>query len=369
MPLYIADYLADTAHLTRDESGGYLHLIMAYWRNGGPLPDDDKRMAAITKSTQKEWKKLRASMQEFFTVSDGKWIHKRIDAELANAGSKSAARRESGAKGAVSRWGEGTSQESAKATRSQRLALAREKATHTPDEWVAMLDVCGHNCLRCGGDGELVKDHIIPIYKEGSDGIDNIQPLCRKCNASKGSESIDYRPIGWRELLEKRLAKCLANAKQTPGQSPSPSPSEINQGTKPTIQDPNSMGEPNGLGGGCSAGDLTAAMVQNGIVRVNPGHPDLIALAQSGCTPETVRAAVAEAKASNNTPNQAYVVAILKRWQSEPAAVGNAPRAPPRTSDKDRSRRKAFLELTGRSEDERTGNTIDVTPSTAAVVD
>jgi len=39
MPLYVADYLADTAHLGALESGVYLHLIMHYWLKGG-LPDD-----------------------------------------------------------------------------------------------------------------------------------------------------------------------------------------------------------------------------------------------------------------------------------------------------------------------------------------
>jgi uncharacterized protein YdaU (DUF1376 family) len=37
MPLYVGDYIADTAHLSCAESGAYLHLIMHYWR-AGSLP-------------------------------------------------------------------------------------------------------------------------------------------------------------------------------------------------------------------------------------------------------------------------------------------------------------------------------------------
>lgn len=83
MPLWIGAYLADTQHLTRNEHGGYLLMLMAYWRTGGPLQDDDKRLAAIVKATPKEWKALRPVLAEFFTVADGVWSHKRVEAELA----------------------------------------------------------------------------------------------------------------------------------------------------------------------------------------------------------------------------------------------------------------------------------------------
>jgi uncharacterized protein YdaU (DUF1376 family) len=99
MPLYIADYLADTQHLTRDEHGAYLLLMMAYWRTGTALPDDDKRLAAICKASPKEWKELRPTLAEFFTVGDGVWHQKRIEEEYAKAMAFYAKQKANGSKG------------------------------------------------------------------------------------------------------------------------------------------------------------------------------------------------------------------------------------------------------------------------------
>jgi uncharacterized protein YdaU (DUF1376 family) len=81
MPLYIADYRADTAHLSASEHGAYLLLIMHYWQTGG-LPDDDRQLARICCMTPAQWKAARPIISTFF--HDG-WRHKRIDAELSHA--------------------------------------------------------------------------------------------------------------------------------------------------------------------------------------------------------------------------------------------------------------------------------------------
>lgn len=104
MPLHIGAYHADTAHLTRDQHGAYLLLLMAYWRRGGPLPADDARLANIAKATTSEWRKLRPVLAEFFTEEDGTWKQKRADEELAKAVAKQLAKSEAGAKGAKTRW-------------------------------------------------------------------------------------------------------------------------------------------------------------------------------------------------------------------------------------------------------------------------
>ena len=44
--IYIADYMADTQHLTTEEHGAYLLLIFNYWQTGKPLRIDRLQMIA-----------------------------------------------------------------------------------------------------------------------------------------------------------------------------------------------------------------------------------------------------------------------------------------------------------------------------------
>ena len=90
MPLYVADYLADTAHLGALESGVYLHLIMHYWLKGG-LPDDAVQLAKISRVSLKQFNRLSPIIAPFFGRG---WTHKRIDQELEKSGEISKKRRD-----------------------------------------------------------------------------------------------------------------------------------------------------------------------------------------------------------------------------------------------------------------------------------
>ena len=96
MPLYVADYLADAAHLSTLEHGAYLLLIMTYWQRGEALPDDDKKLARITRLEPRTWAKIKPSISDFFEVSDGKYFHSRVERELCNVRAKSLKKRAGG---------------------------------------------------------------------------------------------------------------------------------------------------------------------------------------------------------------------------------------------------------------------------------
>ena len=99
MPLYVADYLADTRRLSTLEHGAYMLLIMDYWRNGG-LPNDDRKLARIVGLPEAEWLDIRDNLAELFQAD---WRHKRIDEELAKSEAKTERRVEAGRRGGLAK--------------------------------------------------------------------------------------------------------------------------------------------------------------------------------------------------------------------------------------------------------------------------
>ncbi len=67
--------------------------------------------------------------------------------------------------------------------------------SHTNEEWKSLCNAFGNRCVCCGSYGNLTRDHVIPLTKQGSSNfISNIQPLCKPCNCSKhNNNSVDYR--------------------------------------------------------------------------------------------------------------------------------------------------------------------------------
>ena len=79
----------------------------------------------------------------------------------------------------------------------RRTLKTRAGGSFTLSEWETLKANYDYTCLACGKQEPNIKltaDHVVPVVKGGTSYISNIQPLCGKCNSSKRTKIIDYRP-------------------------------------------------------------------------------------------------------------------------------------------------------------------------------
>lgn len=101
IPLFGDAYLADTRHLSLEEHGAYLQLLMIAWRSPNcALPDDDARLARMLGVTGKKWATLRPSVMAFWTLTVDGWEQKRLSKERRFVAKKSEHNRDA----ANARW-------------------------------------------------------------------------------------------------------------------------------------------------------------------------------------------------------------------------------------------------------------------------
>ncbi|MDV8000754.1 HNH endonuclease [Rhodococcus sp. IEGM 1408] len=63
----------------------------------------------------------------------------------------------------------------------------------------AVLDRDGHQCVQCRSTEHLEADHITPVAKGGTDDLENLRTLCRRCHrkvtAAKGGSAPRSRAV------------------------------------------------------------------------------------------------------------------------------------------------------------------------------
>lgn len=69
----------------------------------------------------------------------------------------------------------------------QRAFARRERARVSAAVKLAVFRRDGFRCVQCGGQEDLEVDHITPIAAGGTSDRENLQTLCRACNAAKGA--------------------------------------------------------------------------------------------------------------------------------------------------------------------------------------
>lgn len=81
----------------------------------------------------------------------------------------------------------------------RRYALKKNaKGFHTYKQWESLKIIYNKTCPCCKKQEPeiiLTQDHIMPLSKGGSDNIENIQPLCKKCNSIKNARYKKYKNI------------------------------------------------------------------------------------------------------------------------------------------------------------------------------
>jgi uncharacterized protein YdaU (DUF1376 family) len=103
MPFWVEDYHRDTRHLSTEEHGAYLLLLMAAWEApSNSLPDDDKTLAGLAKVAPGRWVKMKPTIMAFWSF-DGRskmWVQKRLKKERRLA----VDRKQKASDAAASRW-------------------------------------------------------------------------------------------------------------------------------------------------------------------------------------------------------------------------------------------------------------------------
>lgn len=100
MKLWVGDYIADTRHLTTEQHGAYLLLLMAMWARGGDLPVDHEQLARLAGLSNGRWSKISSEIMAFFTRSGDRLTQNRLASELK----KSRKNSESAKANSEARW-------------------------------------------------------------------------------------------------------------------------------------------------------------------------------------------------------------------------------------------------------------------------
>lgn len=102
MPLFVDAFIADTTHLTPEEVGAYMRLLMSMWRHNGSIPDDDKDNARIT-GTGRKWKAIKERLRPMLDFDDNTISQKRLQKEWTYVATFRAKQREKGIKSGEAR--------------------------------------------------------------------------------------------------------------------------------------------------------------------------------------------------------------------------------------------------------------------------
>lgn len=120
MPLWVNDFIGDTLDLDAKEIGAYMMILMTMWGRDGTLPNDHTKLKRVAR-VGRDWPKVWASIEHYFTVDGDTIYNKRLLFEFTTVAAKRLVKAQSGELGGR-----------AKALKDKEAALAN--ATHSPQQ-------------------------------------------------------------------------------------------------------------------------------------------------------------------------------------------------------------------------------------------
>jgi uncharacterized protein YdaU (DUF1376 family) len=203
MRLFVADYQADTMHLSTAEHGAYLLLLMNYWQRGKPLPADDKKLARIAGLGPREWQRVKPVISEFFEIGCSEWLHKRVESEIAYMHSMSLKKR----KGGLARAEQMHSERKAPAQQTDteadtEVTVSKDTGADAPFDPAAIIFKAGVALITSAGKSEAhARSWLGKARKEYGDG-----PLVAAIGAAKREGALDPIAFMQRSLGHKSRA-------------------------------------------------------------------------------------------------------------------------------------------------------------------
>lgn len=95
----------------------------------------------------------------------------------------------------IKEWAKNNSEKVSAINQRKRINKKNAEGSFTLDEWEKLKKKYDYTCPGCKEKEPfiiLTTDHIFPLSKGGNDYIQNIQPLCIKCNSKKSTKTICY---------------------------------------------------------------------------------------------------------------------------------------------------------------------------------
>ena len=101
LPLKTDALIADTSHMTPEEFGAYVRLLIAMWRHGGKISDNPKELARIVGLSPRRWRSIAEKVLRPCQKSGGILSQKRLTTTWFEVQEM----REKRANAALKRWG------------------------------------------------------------------------------------------------------------------------------------------------------------------------------------------------------------------------------------------------------------------------